>query len=202
MRDAVAELATRYVRPGTHVVDLGCSLGEALAPLVDRFGADCRYVGVEVSAPMLDAARARFQRWIDAGVVEILDLDLRTAYPRVQASVVLSILTLQFTPIEERRRILQDVHASLVEGGALILVDKVAGATALLDRDFVDRHHEFKRASGYTREEIERKRLSLQGVLVPATAGWNEDALRAVGFAHLDCFWRWMNFAGWVAIKS
>lgn len=202
MRHAVTELATRYVKPSTHVVDLGCSLGEALAPLIDRFRADCRYIGVEVSAPMLEAARIRFRQWIDAGVVQLLDLDLRTAFPRVPTSVVLSVLTIQFTPIEHRLRILEDVHASLVAGGAFILVEKVIGATAPLDRDFVDLYYKFKRSSGYTREEIERKRLSLEGVLVPVTAGWNEELLRAVGFRHLDCFWRWMNFAGWIAIKS
>ena len=31
MRHAVTELALRYVKPGTDVLDLGCSLGEALA---------------------------------------------------------------------------------------------------------------------------------------------------------------------------
>ena len=55
--------------------------------------------------------------------------------------------------------------------------------------------------SGYNQESIERKRLSLEGVLVPVTAGWNEDILHSAGFLHIDCFWRWMNFAGWMAIK-
>jgi tRNA (cmo5U34)-methyltransferase len=202
MRHAVTDLATRYIKPNTDVVDLGCSLGEALVPLVDRFGADCRYVGVEVSQPMLEAARIRFRRLIDAGVVQILDLDLRTGFPRVSASVVLSVLTIQFTPIEHRLRILESIHASLLTGGAFIFVEKVIGASASLDHDFVEIYYEFKRASGYTREEIERKRLSLEGVLVPVTARWNEELLRTVGFRHLDCFWRWMNFAGWIAVKS
>mgnify|MGYP002682876247 CR=1 FL=1 len=51
------------------------------------------------------------------------------------------------------------------------------------------------------RNEIERKRLSLEGVQVPVTARWNEDMLRSAGFDKIECFWRWMNFAGWVAIK-
>ena len=202
MRHAVTELAKRHVRPNTDILDLGCSLGDALAPLVDRFGAGCRYLGVEVSGPMLEAARNRFRPLIDAGVVQVLDLDLRTSFPRVSASVILSVLTIQFTPIEHRLRILEDVHAALLPGGSFIFVEKVIGATAALDRDFVELYYEFKRSSGYTREEIERKRLSLEGVLVPVTAGWNEELLKTVGFKHTDCFWRWMNFAGWIAIKS
>ena len=202
MRHAVTELAKHYVKPNTDVLDIGCSLGEALAPLADCFGAHCRYVGVEVSGPMLDAARNRFRPLIEAGVVQILDLDLRQGFPRVSASVILSVLTIQFTPIEHRLRILEDIHAALLPGGAFIFVEKIIGASAGLDRHFVDLYYEFKRASGYTREEIERKRLSLEGVLVPVTARWNEELLRTAGFKHADCFWRWMNFAGWIAIKS
>jgi len=151
---------------------------------------------------MLRAARTRFRSLIEAGAVQILDLDLRQGFPRVSASVILSVLTIQFTPMEHRLRILEDIHAALLPGGAFILIEKVIGATAALDRDFVELYHEFKRASGYTREEIERKRLSLEGVLVPVTAGWNEELLKTAGFKQADCFWRWMNFAGWIAIKA
>lgn len=29
----------------------------------------------------------------------------------------------------------------------------------------------------------------------------NEDLLRMTGFKKIDCFWRCLNFAGWIAIK-
>ena len=49
--------------------------------------------------------------------------------------------------------------------------------------------------------QIRDKRKSLEGVLVPVTAKWNEDILRQCGFRKVDCFWRCLNFAAWVAIK-
>ena len=60
----------------------------------------------------------------------------------------------------------------------------------------------FSYENGYSAEEIERKRLSLEGVLVPVTARMNEDLLRSAGFDQVDCFWRWANFAGWLAIRD
>jgi tRNA (cmo5U34)-methyltransferase len=36
---------------------------------------------------------------------------------------------------------------------------------------------------------------------VPVTAEWNIGFLKQSGFSHIDCTWRWMNFAAWVAIK-
>jgi tRNA (cmo5U34)-methyltransferase len=202
MRRACFDMACRYVQRRTAIVDLGCARGEALAPLVDQFGAANRFLGVEISPPMLEAARRRFQGYIDCGVVEIRENDLRREYPPVQASVTLSILTLQFTPIEYRQKILREVWKHTLPGGAFLLVEKILGATAELDGLMVDTYHHLKSANGYNREEIERKRLSLEGVLVPVTARWNEELLLMAGFRQVDCFWRWMNFAGWVAVKE
>ena len=84
---------------------------------------------------------------------------------------------------------------------ALILVEKVLGASAELDGLLVEEYLKLKGANGYTQKDVERKRLSLEGVLGPLTAEWNEQLLRRAGFGDVDCFWRWMNFAGWVAVR-
>ncbi|HPA19654.1 MAG TPA: methyltransferase domain-containing protein [Verrucomicrobiae bacterium] len=201
MRDAVARIAARHARPDTAIVDLGCSRGEALAPLVERLGGRNRFIGVEVSEPMLAAARERFADHIRFGMVEILDMDLRNAFPECRASVVLSVLTLQFTPIEYRLEIVGRVFDALEPGGAFVLVEKVLGSGPGLNRLFVEEYLALKERNGYSREEIDRKRFSLEGVLVPVTAAWNEDMLRGCGFRSVDCFWRLLNFAGWIAVK-
>lgn len=201
MRQACYDLACQYRQPKTDIVDLGCSRGEAIARLVEKYGAWNHFTGVEVSQPMLEACRKRFEGYINASVVDIKELDLRTSYPAVKASVTLCVLTLQFTPIEYRQRILRSIYNSLVPGGALILVEKVLGADADLNEVMVKLYYELKASNGYTQEQIERKRLSLEGVLVPVTAKWNEELLKMAGFTYVDCFWRWFNFAGWVAIK-
>lgn len=63
-------------------------------------------------------------------------------------------------------------------------------------------HHDEKRAAGYSEDEITRKALQLEGALVPVTAAWNVDLLRSAGFRDVDCFWRSLNFAAWVAVRS
>ena len=84
--------------------------------------------------------------------------------------MILSVLTLIFVPIECRQSLLSKVYRALLPGGALIVVEKVLGATAEIDELMVRLYYDKKRESGYTQEQIERKRLSLQGVLVPVTA--------------------------------
>jgi tRNA (cmo5U34)-methyltransferase len=201
MRQACFDLACKYQKSDSWIVDLGCSRGEAVAQLIDKYGANNRYLGIEISEPMLLAARSRFKGLIDCGVVDIKRIDLRETYPPVAASITLCVLTLQFTPIEYRLRIMQDIYDSLLPSGALILVEKIIGASAALDRNMVELYYQLKAINGYSQEQIERKRLSLEGVLVPVTAKWNEEMLQMVGFRQIDCFWRWMNFAGWIAVK-
>lgn len=201
MRQSCLDLATRYIQRGSDVVDIGCSRGEAMAALVDQYGAQCRFIGLDVSEPMLDAARERFTGLIRTGVVDIRHYDLRQGMPACKASVILSVLTIQFTPIEYRLKILKSIYDSLLPGGALIFVEKILGATADLDGAMVGLYYGLKAHNGYSQEQIERKRLSLEGVLVPVTAKWNEELLHMSGFREIDCFWRWMNFAGWVAVK-
>lgn len=201
MRKTCFDIGRRFVQEGTAIVDLGCSRGEAIALLVDQFGAHNRFIGVDVSEPMLKAARERFEGLIRCKVVEIQNLDLRTSYPGALASLTMAVLTIQFTPIEHRLRIMRDVYQHTTQGGAFILVEKILGATADLDALMVRLYYEMKSNAGYSQDQIERKRLSLEGVLVPVTAKWNEEMLKMSGWTQVDCFWRWANFAAWIAVK-
>ena len=186
------------------VLDIGCSTGIAL----DRLDSYAQYngvkirslVGTDVSEPMLD--KAREDHSYDPRY-HFMKADMRDHFPfgRDSFDVVMCVLTLQFTPIEHRLRIVDEIHRVLKPGGRLVLVEKVLGDSVDLDQDMVDIYYAHKRHMGYTEEQIERKRLSLEGVLVPITAKWNEELLDKAKFSTSDCFWRWMNFAGWVAVK-
>lgn len=206
MRELTTTLARTFVQSGTTVLDLGCSRGAALEPLVrDRLyhpERATRFVGIDVSEPMLAAARQRFAKEIDDGLVEIRNHDLRRGYPNdINVSVTLAILTVQFTPIEYRQRIIQNAYDATVPGGALLIVEKVLGAGSQLHDVFDDEYLRFKAGNAYSEEQIARKKASLEGVLVSMTARANEQLLRDVGFRWIDCYYRWLNFAGWVAVK-
>lgn len=211
MREACFDVGSRFVRPQTEIVDLGASRGEAIAPFIESFGINNYYTLCEISEPMYEALQKRFDGWLKATeinkhlcrMMQICRIDLRHDFPKFyQSSLTLAVLTLQFIPIEHRFSMVQKIFDKTVSGGALIIVEKILGKNAHLDDIFVDIYLKRKRNNGYSDEEIQRKRLALEGVLVPMTAKANEEMLFDAGFERVECFWRWMNFAGWVAIKK
>lgn len=201
MRRLVFACGSQFVQPGSTIVDCGASRGEAIAPFVEKLLGIGRFICIEASEPMAESLRQRFFVGGTDSKVEIHQKDIRDFYPDVLANLTLSILTLQFIPIEHRQRLIRRIYENTAPGGALILVEKVLGADSELNELMVGLYHEHKMQHGYSREDIDRKALSLEGVLVPVTAQWNIELMEQAGFQRIDCFWRWMNFAGWIAVK-
>jgi len=199
MRSLVHAVGRKFVHSHSTVVDLGCSRGEALAPFAGHVR---RLVGLEVSEPMLQAAAARFG---DRPDVELMHADLRHGVGLEgegwEATLVLSVLTLMFVPVEYRPGLLAEVYELLRPVGALILVEKVLGSSGRVHRLLTDLYYDGKRQAGYDQDAIDRKRLALEGVLVPLTASANEELLAGAGFREVECFWRCGPFVAWVAVK-
>jgi tRNA (cmo5U34)-methyltransferase len=181
------------------VVDLGCSVGGSMAPYAS---AGIEVIGVDESGPMLKTARERFANLPNAHIAEYNLRDgLLPALKNSSPTLYLSILTAMFLPIQARQALIGEVYASLAPGGALILVEKILGPSPAIDSLMVRSYYDMKREHGYSDEEIERKRLSLQDVLIPLTTAGNEEMLADAGFGEMSRVWQWMNFAGWIAIK-
>lgn len=201
MRDSIANLISCVAeknRFDLDFLDIGCSDGLMIEKLLKKFNGKGYYTGVDISEPMLEKAKKRFEDNIN---VNIYNCDLRTDFPQYDYDVITSVLSIQFTPIEYRQRIIQNIYDHLNSKGCFIMVEKVLGNTDSLNELFVRNYYDMKKNNGYTEEQIERKRLSLEGVLVPVTSNWNIDLLKQAGFKQIDVFWKWMNFVGYIAIK-
>ena len=146
---------------------------------------------------MATACRDRFQ---DEPRVSVQEGNLWSFLPlKKGASLVLSVLSMQFMPTAYRPSMLRMIYDGLEPGGALIFVEKILSES--MDDLMVELYYEMKRENGYTEEQIAAKRRSLENVLSPLKAEWNADLLRTAGFRKVDMFWRFLNFCGWIAVK-
>lgn len=206
MRGLCYSLGKTFINNGSTVIDLGASRGEALRPFLEGscYGRAKNFIGLEISDPMRQEMEKEFGH-LDK--VEIHDYDLRSidtmdfSVHDKNIDLVLSILTLLFTPIQYRSKIIKNVYDMLSPGGAFILVEKVLGGCCETDDLLVDAYYEMKSANGYSPDDIQRKKASLEGVQVPITYEANVDLLKAEGFSKVEGFYRNLNFAGWIAIK-
>ena len=203
MRDLVYNIAKEYIQPRTSIVDIGCSRGQAIGRLASMYSKTNSLIGVDISQNMLDEIKNNYPSLWDT--VDFKLMDLRYNYledMQFDTSVTLVVLTLQFIPIEYRQRLLRRIYETTTKGGVIILVEKILGNSSVIDDVLVNQYYNIKNFNGYSKEDIVRKRLALEGVLVPMTAKWNEEMLYSAGFNYVDSFWRYLNFAGWIGVKE
>lgn len=202
MRTLVNDLTLKYSQNGSSVLDLGCSTGGAIKGIIGSAQPEVVFIGVEISEPMREQAKNNLQKFIETKQVKIINCDLSEDFPVSSNSVVLSILTIQFIPIEHRQKIISNIYESLLSGGVFIFVEKILGNDSIGNSMLEDLYYKLKGENGYTAEQIRSKRKSLEGILVPVTSDWNMEMMSKAGFSNIQQFWQQLNFAGWVGFKK
>lgn len=191
----------QFARADTTVYDLGCSTGTLLLKLAQSIDSNkgISLIGVDNSKAMLEKSRKTLEK--SPIHCELLDADLNQGLTIHNASVVVMNYTLQFILPDNRIPILKNIREGLVPGGSLVLIEKIKSAIPELDQTFIDFHHQFKRDRGYSNMEISRKREALENVLIPWTVEENQNLIKKAGFSTVDLFFKWNNFAGFIALN-
>lgn len=199
----IGMLARRYAQPGTRIYDLGCSLGAAtLAMRAAARAPDLRIIAVDNSPEMIAGLERELAARADENrpTVEVLLADLMDT-PIERASVVVLNFTLQFVEPARRDGLLARIAAGLLEGGVLLLSEKVCFDDPAVQALQTEWHHDFKRAQGYSELEIARKRDALENVLVPESLGRHRERLLATGFQRVVPWFQGFNFVSMVAFR-
>ena len=174
----VCELVPRTAR---RILDLGAGDGRLLALLrLDR--PESRGVATDASPTMLDAARARFAGDMTVEVVEHdLDAPLSALGDAGAFDAVVSCFAIHHCSHARKRALYAEVFALLEPGGVFYNLEHVASPTPEL-------HEAFFAALGMSLADEDRSNQLLD---VETQAAW----LREIGFAQVDCFWKWRELA-------
>lgn len=204
MRDAVVRVARPFLNKSdsdSYLLDIGCSRGDVIYDILNSLDSIGRVhaVGVDSSQPMIEIATEAFERFTNVSFIHADATNVSITPGKY--SVITSVLTAQFLPLDSRQEFFEMVHSGLSDDGAFIVVEKILGETPKSQAFLVDTYHIFKKDGGYSAEQIEQKRRALQGVLVPLRGSENESMLKDAGFSSVQRFWQCLNFAGWIAFK-
>jgi len=166
------------------VVDLGTGDGRLLS-LVLAANPEAHAIGLDMSPPMLEAARSRF-----AGDtrVQIRAHDLNSPLPELgNCDAIVSSLAIHHCSNERKHTLYAECFDRLVPGGMLLNLEHVASPTQRL-------HDEFLVAIGKTHADEDRSNILLD---LWTQVRW----LTELGFEDVDCYWKWRELALFGGVK-
>lgn len=175
------ELPDRLAR----VLDLGCGDGRML-DLVLRARPDARGVALDFSPLMLERLRSRYP---PSGQVEIVAHDLDAPLPELGTfDAVVSSFAIHHLEHSRKRQLYGEIWKVLNEGGVFCNLEHVASASQY-------GHLRFLAAMGTAPEEEDPSNKLLD---VETQLQW----FRELGFADVDCYWKWRELALLVGRKA
>jgi SAM-dependent methyltransferase len=167
---AYQELLAILPAAPARVLDLGTGDGHVL----DLIGAPG--IALDFSATMLRAARERFAARPD---VEVVEHNLNGPLPDLGTfDVVVSAFAIHHCPHERKRTLYEEVFARLEPGGVFANLEHVSSPTARLHAEFL--------ALVDSPEDPSNHLLDVETQL-----RW----LREIGFADVECYWKWRELA-------
>lgn len=175
-----------FVPPTTRrILDLGTGDGRLLS-LARSAHADAEAVAVDFSPAMLEAARQRFAA---ESSVSVIPHNLDEPLPKLgKFDAVISSFAIHHLVHERKRTLYAEIYRLLNAGGVFCNLEHVASPSPQL-------HKEFLEHIGFT---IETEDPSNKLLDVETQLGW----LREIGFADVDCQWKWRELALLVGSRS
>jgi len=195
----VAQISYKFLFNNAFVLDLGTATGEVILNIYKQNDKEnIFFYGIDNSEAMLRVAR---QKCKDIKKIKFINSDITDLiFPK--SNFITSIYTLQFIDVENRAKIIKKIYNSLVSNGAFVLCEKIKSNSEIINENFAHWHEEYKFANGLDKDEIELKKQSLKGVLVPIGVDEYLKMLKNVGFSVVDIFFKYYNFVGFLAIKN
>jgi len=167
------------------VLDLGSGDGRLL-DLVLCARPEAVGVALDFSPPMLERLRQRFDA---TGRVQVVAHDLQESLPPLGIfNVVVSSFAIHHVEHQRKRQLYQEVWNALSARGVFCNLEHVASASEYGHARFLD-------AMGMTADDEDPSNQLLD---VQTQLGW----LREIGFADVDCYWKWRELALLVGRKT
>ena len=168
------------------ILDLGTGDGRLLA-LVKLSKKNAEGVGLDFSEPMLERAKKRFA---EDKNVKLVKHDFSLPLPTEELGyfdTVVSSLAIHHLEHLRKKQLYKEVFTLLNPEGVFCNLDRVASPTENL-------HLKYLEASGTPGTEDPMNRL----LDVETQLKW----LRQIGFADVDCYWKWLELALLVGFKG
>jgi len=198
MREMIPSIASNFLVQNTNIYDIGCSAGDLLLELEKTFEGvhgNLSYIGYDKAGNLLPTKEeSKGCSFFTRDVTE----DNLTMF---NTSLVFSLFTLQFIPLDKRAKLVQKVYDSLDKRGAFIVCEKVYSENGITEDIFTFANYDLKLNNGFYSQDILEKQKDLRSIMFPLSQKENENMFHQAGFRVIEVFFKSLNFIGWVLIK-
>lgn len=202
--EEMLEALTRCLQDGpSDILELGCGTGALTRLLAERYP-EAKLRAVDAAPEMIELAQARL---VAAGVVTsgtIADTSFDVAHfealslPEHGYDLIAANMSLHH--VEAKEPLYTRLRRALRRGGLLVFGDELKGAHPYIEERHWDAWLDFARLPGHLSEdevaEIVRHSAEIDHY---ETLPRQIELLRAAGFDPVDCVWRYLNYAIFVA---
>jgi SAM-dependent methyltransferase len=170
-----------FVPPNARrILDIGSGDGRLLA-LVKAARPEAQFVALDFSPTMLDALKRRFAADDNVTIVAHDFTNKLPGFNPARFDCIVSSFAIHHVCDERKRSLYAEVFDLLTPGGVFCNLEHVSSPT-------VELHHEFLRRLGVAPENDDPSNKLLD---VETQLRW----LREIGFAEVDCHWKWRELA-------
>jgi tRNA (cmo5U34)-methyltransferase len=179
-------LLEQIPRDAKRVLDLGTGDGRLISLLLESKPSIKEGIALDFSEPMLAKAESRFQT---DKRVRIIKHDFSLPLPEDLGcfDAIVSSLAIHHLTDERKRQLYTEVYGHLNSGGVFCNLEHVSSPTEKL-------HRKFFYAIGQLPEKEDPSNKLLD---VETQLRW----FREIGFADVDCYWKWLELALLVGLK-
>jgi tRNA (cmo5U34)-methyltransferase len=190
---------TRSCATPRRILDLGVGTGN-LAGLLLRAFPEAHLTGIDIVPDFLEIAQHRLVEFRDR--VDLVDADVASYDFPDGFDVVVTAFVLHHTEDVTKRRIYEQVYSSLNVGGCIANADFVDSASRLFSRVFDELRVAYMRQRGVTEERIRVEHFEHRKLERPTPMETQLAWLRGIGFADVECFWKYLNLAIFGGLKT
>lgn len=193
----IGVLSKKFYQPNTNVYDLGsslCACSKSILNKVENFNGNI--YAVDSSESMINICKKNIKsdniKYVNS---DICDVDI------INSSIVILNLTLQFVDVKKRTNLLKKIFSQINKNGIIIVTEKISLEKASDDMFFKNFHDFFKENNGYTKEEIDRKKMALADTMEIESEVMHEKRFNLIGCNNFYKWFQCYNFVSWVLIK-
>lgn len=194
LRETISYIADSFIIRGKRVYDIGCSTGSLIRSL-DKKYADRKveYIGIDINY--------NFSKdFVDSDTVKFNKADVTRGYNYTDASLIISLFTLQFIDPKDRFRVLDSIADSLDIGYGFILAEKTYPDSAFAYKVLEDSSNDYKLDAGIPEVEVLKKPQTLRDIMRPFESDYLEAELKK-RFSSVTVIWASFNFKAYLCVK-